>query len=258
LKNTVLGMVTTLLVSSFAITSQAAILGVPSYTYPGTSSDFWSNLPSIEAHQKGHRAEEQATALFIVNPNSGVGAAKDASYSAAVQKARAHGVQLYGYIFTHYGARSADDIKKEAALYKSWYGVDGIFLDEAQLDADHLAYYAGLSQSFKKLGLQTAFNPGQPQIDNHFMSLAEHIVTFEGSYEDYQTAKMPSWMFHYPASKFWHMIYNVPNAEKLQKTIDQAGKNNAGVVFVTNDTLPNPYDSVPSYWSQELKLLRGH
>ena len=30
---------------------------------------------------------------------------------------------------------------------------------------------------------------------------------------------------------------------------------NAGYIYITDDQLPNPYDTLPSYWSQEVSLI---
>ena len=31
--------------------------------------------------------------------------------------------------------------------------------------------------------------------------------------------------------------------------------NNAGYIYITNDQLPNPWDTLPSYWAQEVSLI---
>ena len=41
---------------------------------------------------------------------------------------------MLGYVATTFGARPAADVEADAARYRDWYGVDGIFLDEVADD----------------------------------------------------------------------------------------------------------------------------
>jgi len=260
LNKSFLSAVLVAVMASLSIVAHAASLGVPAYSYPttGSATDFWFNLPRMaQVAPKGQQLGYVPT-FYVMNPNSGVGASFDANYGAAVYQARVKGIQMYGYIPTNYGAISADSIINQALLYKKWYGVDGIFLDETQLDSAHYNYYAGLTRYFRTKGLKVIFNPGIPNIDRKFADLADHILTFEGDYAQYQALQIPSWMYKYPANKFWHVVYGVTDAKSFKNTLQMADTvKHAGVLYMTDDVMPNPYDVIPSYWSQELKLLNG-
>jgi hypothetical protein len=61
-------------------------------------------------------------------------------------------------------------------------------------------------------------------------------------------------MQKYDASKFAHIVYGVGGAE-WQQTMQLSRSRRAGWLFLTNDTLPNPYDTLPGYWPAEAAAL---
>jgi hypothetical protein len=58
----------------------------------------------------------------------------------------------------------------------------------------------------------------------------------------------------YSPSHFWHIIYGTPTASAVAQAVQLSRQRGAGYVYVTPDTLPNPYDTLPTagYWSSEL------
>ena len=41
----------------------------------------------------------------------------------------------------------------------------------------------------------------------------------------------------------------------MSSYVTKAKSQNAGWVFITNDKLPNPYDTLPTYWTQEVSAI---
>ena len=83
--------------------------------------------PEIVAAVKGSiRAR-----VIVVNPHNGPGAEQDDRYRSAVRTAQRVGARVLGYVHTDYGARPAGEVAADIDRYAQWYGVDGIFLDEA-------------------------------------------------------------------------------------------------------------------------------
>lgn len=217
-------------------------LGVPAYSDTG-SQGFWSQVQNAKPGS-----------VFIMNPNSGPGQSQDAGYKAAVDAAHAKGVKVYGYVSTQYGQRSPDAVNQDISAYKSMYGVDGIFLDEAALDKSHLSYYQNISDSLHQSGLEVGANPGQPDIDPSAVNFTDHIMNFEGSYADYQKAQFPEWTKSVSPDKFWNVIYAAPSNVNVQDLLNTAQKNHVGMIYATDDSGTNPWDNVPSFFSQELSL----
>ena len=55
------------------------------------------------------------------------------------------GITVLGYSSTEYGARSISSVESEINDYKSWYGVNGIFLDLTQGTSGEFSYHQMLA-----------------------------------------------------------------------------------------------------------------
>ncbi len=224
---------------------------VPAYQYP-TVGDMWARLAATPAW---------ASVGVIVNPDSGPGVSTDPIYANAVAGARAAGVKLYGYIYTSYAVRPASAVLGEVATYQSRYGpLDGVFLDEMDNQPASLAYYAGLSASIHAMmpGSTVIGNPGTSVPESFFaQNAADVIVTYEDAADDpgnpYAGAAAPPWVEAYPAQRFANIVYNVPTIEAMRGTIALALSRHVGVVYVTSEVLPNPYDALPDYFEREFR-----
>jgi hypothetical protein len=218
-------------------------LAVPSYFYPGPR---WTKLeggaPTVE--------------LAIINPDSGPAAAANPDYVAQTAQSQAAGLTVLGYVYTDYGARPAADVKAEVDAYYGWYGVDGIFFDEAfNSDCTKRTYYREIYNHVKaKTGKRVVvINPGA-RTQECYALIADDliIVNFESEYAAYPAWQLPdtAWERHYPPTRFWHLVHttaeaDMPNAIRLSK------QRNAGYVYVTPDVMDNPWNELPPdpYWS---------
>lgn len=217
-------------------------IAVPSYFQPGA---LWDRATTGSVPSAG---------ILIANPNSGVGTSKSSAYVAAVTRAKAAGTRVLGYVYTSYGARSVATVEAEIARYQSWYGITDIFFDEVSASATRLPYYLTLANYVHATtGSIVMLNPGIVP-DQGYLGIGDIVVTFEGNYNTYVNAVSPSWVNNYPANKFQSIVYGV-SATNLPNAMNLARSRNVGWVYVTNDNLPNPYDSLPSYWSQEVGLV---
>ncbi|MDP2308505.1 MAG: spherulation-specific family 4 protein [Pseudomonadota bacterium] len=216
-------------------------IAIPSYFYPGSLWDqAVSGAPKV--------------GILIANPDSGPGGSVDPEYVSAVTKAKAAGVRVIGYVYTSYGNRSAAEVKADIEKYKSWYQVDGIFLDEVSDQAGLIPYYQDVADYVRAgQGSLVMLNPGVYP-DEGYMNVGDIVVVFEDDYSVYLNATVPSWASNYPPSKFSHLVYAAPDGAALDRAASLAGQRNAGYIYVTSDILPNPWDELPSYWSSELAL----
>ena len=107
-------------------------------------------------------------------------------------------------------------------------------------------------------------NPGigVPQC---YENAADVIVTFEGSYASYvgdPTAANPytplTWTTTDPM-KIWHIVYGAPDAATMAQATALSKTRGAGYIYVTDDVLANPYDTLPppDYWAAELATMAG-
>ena len=86
---------------------------------------------------------------------------RHAGYRAAVRTAQRAGARVLGYVHTTYGVRPAAGVVADVDRYTSWYGVDGIFLDEATRHS--LGLQSDLADDFTpELILSPHEEPGSP------------------------------------------------------------------------------------------------
>jgi hypothetical protein len=223
---------------------RACRAGIPAYFYPVAGDAHWSRV-----------SEMSPRTLIVVNPANGPGTAIDPNYVAALKGAGRSRPVLYGYVDTAYGTRSADLVRQEAKLWRAWYAVDGIFLDQTSSGADDVDYYAGLADWLHAAGLEVAMNPGQPVLDRRYVRMADHVVTFEGPYQQYVEQRFPTSRRGAVSRKAWHLVYDVPDRRRMREVVALARSRGVGLVYVTDGSMPNPWDRLPAYWAQEQQLL---
>lgn len=222
---------------------------IPSYFYPASdSSHSWTVMCN----------DASAQSIVILNPNSGPGTASDSTYVTAVKYCQRKDINVIGYVHTSYGARSITDVEAEIDEFYSWYGVDGIFLDEMSDDSSTLNYYSALHSYIHTKGSSShdldVGNMGTVSSTDWALSnnAVDILVIFEDSQSAFSSFTMPSWASSYPASDFAAIVYNVSSSRRMS-SICSALSNTDKITYryVTNLTLDNPYDALPSYWTTE-------
>ncbi len=150
-----------------------------------------------------------------------------------------------------------DQIESAIAAYPQ---ADGVFLDEIgynQCDKfGSLTKGAGALKGIKSriANKLVVLNPGAP-IVTCFEGYGDGFVNLERADAKIgewitnvnEPGNVPfySWMFKAEnRPRIWQMIHDVPTA-RISDAVDAALTRNASVLFLTNDKLPNPYDSLP-------------
>ena len=216
-------------------------VAVPAYFYP-TPGGLWS---TADANTPG-------VGLMVANAANGPGTAVNSDYSSAINAARAAGIKVFGYVYTNYGGVSLGTAEANISAWKTMYGVTSIFLDEASTSGSQLSYYETLSSYVhaQAPGAQTIVNFGTIPSQGE-MGAGDIVVTFEGDYSTYGSTHFPSWTASYAPSRFYNIVYNVPDQLSMQNVLGEAASAGVGAVYATNDVLPNPYDTLPSYLTAE-------
>ena len=221
------------------------MLGVPAYGYPGTG--VWERL-----------VELPPGSVVILDPANGPGESPDPRYEFSVGAVASRGVRVFGYVDTDYGSRPADAMVEDIRRYCEWYRPEGIFLDQTPASAAASSAIVEAASRVRAAGLALAINPGQPDIHPGDAELADHVVDFEGPLELYRATRFVSpWRRRHDPDKFWHLVYEVPDGAAMRETVSLALERHAGVVHMTDGTLPNPWDRLPPYWDAELALVAG-
>lgn len=229
------------------VAARAEALLVPAYfaTY-GSGLTGWHTLATTA---------RTVPTTVILNPDSGPGKSVDTGYTTAIANVHAAGGKVIGYVSTVYGKRSLSAVVKDINAYVSFYKLDGFFIDEMTADSvmSHIQYYQSVYNYIK--GLSAAYavtgNPGT-NVPEIYASLpvADQLVVFEDSAKRYVRYAPQAWQTGYPKARFAHIVYAV-NAGQVAAFTAQASARGAGSVYLTSKTLPDPYNGLPRYWSEE-------
>jgi hypothetical protein len=218
---------------------------IPAYSYPNPPT-FWDNAI----------AGANPVQIMIANPASGPGKTQDANYTSVIARARAAGIRVMGYVDTDYARRSQSSIRADITAWRTLYNVTDIFFDQAASGPASLAYYQQIADVVHATpGALTMLNPGT-NVDERYLQMADIVNIFEGSPADYAAWAPAAWVANYPATRFSHLIYGVPDAASMTTVLNQALTRQAGYVYITSDVLPNPFDVLPAYWTTEIAQIR--
>jgi hypothetical protein len=226
-------------------TASAGATIVPLYTYP---SD-----PSWGAIVTAHLGHPTVRIVAIVNPDSGPGAAKLGAFTTGIAKLVAAGIDVIGYVATGYAGKSVASVEGEIDAWHAFYPqVGGIFFDEQSAEAADVAYYRTLSQYAKAHGL--AYTVGNPGADT---SEAYVVMGALDTMLIYESKGLPS------ASKLggWHAKYAptnfgiIPYGAAFDAAFVREARRSVGFVYIQNDDLPNPWDTLPPFFGDLLAAL---
>jgi hypothetical protein len=229
--------------TSAAGTQTAGATIVPLYSYPTESP--WSAIVSAKL------AHPSVTVIAIANVNNGPSTAVDSAFTSGIRTLTTAGIIVIGYVYTSYGARAAATVKAEIDAWRRFYpAVSGIFFDEESNTSGGDTYYRDLGTYVKSNGMTlTVGNPGTDTGSAYINALD---VTFI-----YESAGLPSttmlanWRSKYPLKG----VGVIPYAANLDLTWVQQARSAVGYIYVTNDDLPNPWDTLPSTFSNLLAAL---
>lgn len=219
----------------------AAGIMVPLYTYPGGTWD------TVIETKNDH---PDVPIVAIVNPASGPGGSRDSNYVSGIGELKAAGVIVLGYVSTAYTDRSLDAVKGDIDRWDSLYDVDGIFFDEQTNWAGSESYYTQAGDYAESKGLDfTVGNPGANSIPS-YLATVDVVLIYESpglpnlnnydSWDSYDNGKLGMIPFS---------VSSLPTGWLEDATAF------IGWVYVTSDSLPNPWDSLPSYFDDMAALL---
>jgi hypothetical protein len=227
---------------------------IPLYSYPSWYSPatyLWDDVAA---------AAHQVPITAIINPNNGpYGLPPNSDYVVGLNDLRTNGVTILGYVFTSYGGRDTNLVKADIDLYDQFYNIDGIFLDEVSSTTNKLTYYGQIYDYIKSRPhlRQVVTNPGT-QMDQAYVArpATDTTVIFENG-SGWNSYTPDTYVSHYNSQRFAMLVYSVATAGAMRSNIDLAVQRNIAYVYVTNDGGANPWDSLPSYWTEEVNYIRA-
>ncbi|MCA9235082.1 MAG: hypothetical protein KDA44_06410 [Planctomycetales bacterium] len=232
-------------VASAAGPAAALEIVVPAYFYPGP---LWSQM---------NTAAGQVPLTAIMNPFNGPGNAPDNNYTNAVDGLRSAGGRVIGYVYSGYGSRPLAEVTADIDRYASWYGIDGIFVDEMANTgpAERLNYYKAIYDHVKSIDPQWEVmgNPGTTTIEQYLTwPTADRLMVFENVGAAYPGSSPSAWTAGHDNEHFVNLVHTESSTTNMLAALDQAVAQNVGAIYVTHDALPNPWDTLPTYWTSEV------
>jgi hypothetical protein len=265
-------------------------LAVPAYWSPA--------VPSGAALFDQLALTAPATRIVVVNGSrSAPERPHNPAWASVVRRLSEAGIRPLGYVDTGYlgatfdtsatahvtrpdgpgrgGAGRADWLAQIEGDVEDWFdlygsaGLDGIFLDQTVSfcgpDGVFFELYqriVGLIRS-RRPHAYVVMNPGR-SVERCYADLADTLVTFEGTFEQYLGRTAPEWERTAPAARFWHLIYDVPDVERMARAVELSKQRNAGYVYVTDDRISaggrdHPWDTIPpaGYWRAQIEAVAG-
>ena len=225
---------------AFATSSTGII--VPLYSYPGS---YWNQV--IQAKN----AHPSVPIVAIVNPNSGPGSSVDSTYVSSIKQLQSAGITVLGYVYTSYGSRSTSAAEADITSYHNWYNVNGIFFDEMSNVSGYESYYSTLTQYVKSHGMtMTVGNPGTDTLSS-YVGTVDNLVIYESPGLP-TISNLAGWHTSYAKSNFSMIAFGVglPTQSYVTSTTSDVS-----YIYATDDNLPNPYDTIPSYFGSLMAEL---
>jgi hypothetical protein len=207
---------------------------VPLYT---ESSDAWERLLYVK------KAHPSLPVVAIINPNSGPGRGPDeTTYLSRVERLRSVGCSVLGYVATGYGHRDPAEARSDISKYKEWYKISGVFLDEMSRSRSDLSYYAKLCAFSRNLQIETIVgNPGLPAPSDYTETM-DLVVMYEN--------------VGYPSLETLSNLTTVARREnRTSHDFLNIVSKYVGYVYVTERTLPNPFDRLPTKFEFLARIL---
>src|SRR3989454_1547109 len=230
--------------TSFAATSNSGIV-IPLYTYPTDGS--WS------ASLQAKKAHPNVPIIAIINPSDGPGGSSDSNYVQGVKNFQAAGIIVIGYVATGYASHGMSDLDAQISRYKNWYSVNGIFFDEMANNQGNENYYSTLNTYVKSLGMtHTRGNPGTTP-GKAYLGPRDPTIIYESA--GTPSLSYPASATFYPSyskSNFGLLAYSVPS---LDTSFETSTSTYVQWMYITNDGLSNPWDTLPSYFMNEVAAL---
>ena len=123
---------------------------------------------------------------MIVNPASGPGKRQDPNYVAVVDALRRSGGRVLAYVNSNYGRRPLAAVEADLRTYRSFYPVDGFFIDQMANTPEAVEHYRSIRRLIRQFDpvLKVVGNPGT-STRPEYLDAADTLVIFEGSVQTF-------------------------------------------------------------------------
>ena len=222
---------------------------IPLYSHPSVWNSYLDRFEIIK--------KNNINTYVIINPYNGPNTSVDKSYIEGIKLLKKYNINILGYVHTSYSKRASTLVKKDILAWKTFYqdnGVEGIFFDETSTLKKDIPYYVDLNkylreQGFYFLALNAGYTTNKEYINLKFSDV---IVTYENSYSNWQKSFPVNTNIENDFTKLSLLLYGI-NIKDFKSTIALADKKGFSYIYLTEDTLDNPWDELSKYKYQNIK-----
>lgn len=224
---------------------------IPAYIYPASAGlADWDRIIATAAI---------VPTVAIFNPDSGPGLQPDPNDLAIVAKASKAGLALIDYIHTSYGSRPLRDVEGDVQKYLEFYpkAAAGFFVDEQSASGSTVAYYRDLAVFIRDRAPKARIysNPGTICSEQFLTEDTADVFLIHETSGVIGNMELPAWILKYPSNRFAAVAYDVASTHQMTTSLQAMVSQHVGNAYVTNLTLPNPYNALPSYWDDEVSEI---
>jgi len=216
---------------------------VPLYTPPGDGS--WTAIVLAK------RQHPSVPVVAVVNPANGPSTAPSAAYAVGIANLQAAGIKVIGYVATGYTARGTAAVQADIDRWKAFYPqIQGIFFDEQSNTTGNEAFYRQVAQYARGQGLSfTVGNPGNDTAPTYVGIFDVDLIYENGGVPS--LSALGGWHSSYPREE----LGIIPYATGLDHAFVKSARAYVGWIYLSDDNLPNPWDSLTSYFADLLADL---
>lgn len=189
--------------------------------------------------------------IAVIDPLHGPGEQYDVDYDKNIKRLQGHDVTVLGYVSTKWASKSPDIVMQDIKKYNEWYDVDGILLDEMISDPGHEGLYYNYTAYAKSLGMSPVIGNVGTDISPTYVGTVDAICTVEGDRTP-PLSRLKGWQQSYDKSNFLYITYSQSwiDPEYIAESTDYVN-----MLYITDDTMPFPYDDFPTYLDRVLAVL---
>jgi hypothetical protein len=178
----------------------------------------------------------------IVNPANGPGASRNSNFASSVASLRNAGVVVLGYVTTAQGTRPASAAEADIAAWQSFYGVDGVFLDEMPRVSGSEGYYSSLTAYAKGEGMTLVVGDPGGDLPESYVGSVDVLVIYE------KDGMPPASAFTtHPGVARESLAYVALSVSTLDASAVRASRAQVGTLYVTSYSAPQAFFFVPPY-----------
>jgi parallel beta-helix repeat protein len=252
------------------VTNKVSLL-IPFYIYPDGTQNYqeWRNLAAIA---QAHPATQITAIISHQGTNIWTDQYARTQFQNGISILKTAGIKVLGYVPSTYSSRPLAELQSQKSSSPSidsylgiqdLTGVDGIFVDEmcsgyvaSTCNADSYQYYQAVQSKIlqAKTNAIIVGNRGGSVADPNYYKLADTIVNFENNQSAFNEAQYNT-QASTTKSKNGVLIYNF---DQSNQTLINSLLAKAGMMYFTNDNLPNPWDTIASSLNQYLTLFDNY